>query len=273
MKRVLLVLCVLCASSLSAQRIGKTLIHMEQLYRNGSMLQAMDSAAYVLSVESDNFVAKTFMYQHWDKTMADVQERIGRLTDENNLEQARERLLIYKQLDEIHTYLRAVPMPLRGPNDRWVWQPELGYYTGMYDTERVKTYDLVLRLAEDALQSYEVELARSYYDYALKNLFVTDGERKSNLKTMVAHVNGRIATVEKSDKVYELIVAYYLTDLSLWLDESQVEKIVQKQAIQQQISDKYLQLASVWEAKGDTIAAQENRLLAEDWKIYNDTIK
>ncbi len=273
MKKILLLLCVMVTPVLYAQRLGRTLIHMERLYRSGEMLQAMDSAAFVLSVEHDNVVAKNFIYRHWDKTMSAVQQRIGQLTDENSLVQARERLLLYKQIDEIHTYLRAVPMPLRGPNDRWVWQPEVGYYTGLYDTERVKTYDLVLALAEDALQSYDVELARSYYDFALNELCVTEGERQSNATTMLELINSRIQTLQQSDKIYEVIVAHNMINLSLWLDASQTDKASQKQSIQERISNMYLQLASACEAEGDTIAAKENRLLAEDWKLYNDTIK
>ncbi len=273
MKKVCLILGLALAASLSAQRIGKTLIHMEQLYRNGSVLQAMDSAAYVLSIDNDNLAAKTFMYQHWDKTMKTVQERLSGLTDENSFREAKERLLIYKQLDEIHSYLRTVPMPFYGPNNRWVWQPEVGYYAGMYDTERMKIYPFVLALAEDALRSYDVELARTYYDFARQELFVSDGERTSNEVTMLKAVNHRIDSLAQTSKVYEAIVAYDMIGLSLWLDATQAERETQKLTVQQHISDLYLQLAQEYEAQGDTIAAQEHRLMAEDWKVYNDTVK
>ncbi len=273
MKKLFLILFVALAPVLHAQRVGRTLIHMEKLYRDGMTLQAMDSAAYVLSVDNDNFVAKNFLYRHWDKTMTDLGDRLAQLTDEKNLDEARERLLLLRQLDEIHTYLRTVPMPLYGPNDRWVWQPEVGYYAGMYDTERMKTYDLVLGLAEQALQSYDIESAQSYYDFALQELFVDERERNSNHASMLKHVNRRITELAESENIYEVIAAYNMVDLSLWLDASQKDKPVQKQAIQQEISDMYLQLAKEYAERGDTILSKEHSFLAEDWKVYTDTIQ
>ncbi len=273
MKKLFLILFVSLAPALYAQRIGRTLINMEKLYREGLTLQAMDSAAYVLSVDHDNFVAKNFLYRHWDKMMTDLGERLGQLTDEKSLDEARQRLLLLRQLDEIHTYLRSVPMPLHGPNDRWIWQPEVGYYAGMYDTERMKTYDLVLGLAEQALQSYDIELAQYYYDFALQELFVDERERSSNHASMLKHVNSRITELSESENIYEVIAAYNMVDLSLWLDASQNDKPAQKQAIQQHVADMFVQLAKDYAERGDTIASREHTLLAEDWKVYTDTIQ
>ncbi len=273
MKKLLLILCVVLTPTLYAQQLTRTLAAMQKLHRNGQTLQAMDTAAYVLSIDHDNFTAKQFLYQHWDKTMTRVGEQIAQLPDDKDLEQARERLQLYRYLDEIHTYLRTVPMPLYGPNNRWVWQPEVGYYAGMYDTERMKTYRLVMGLAEGALRSYDVEQAKAYYDFALQELCVDDSERESNRQMMIMHVNGQLDTLAQSTNIYEVVVAYNMVDLSLWLDASQHDRVTQKPVIQQHISDMYLALANDCEAKGDTITAQENRLLAEDWKVYTDTIQ
>ncbi len=268
MKKWLLILIIVgLPTVLYAQRVGRTLINMEKLYKNGHVLQAMDSAAYVLSIDHDNMVAKIFMHEHWDKAMKELEHKLAPLTDETSVDQARERLLLFKLVDEIHTYLRTVPMPFYGPNERWVWQPEVGYYAGMYDNERMKAFPLMLAAADEALQSYDVELARTYYDFIRKELFVTEGERKSNEVVILQSLNTRIDSLAQSRNIYEAIVVYDMIGLSLWLDASQEDRVAQRVAMQKRIADLYLQLANEYEAQGDTVLARENRLMAEDWKV------
>ncbi len=264
-KSVFFILCLMTVS-LCAQNVTKTLFQMNKLQREGKPLEALDSATYVLTIDADNMTAKNFIRTHWDQTMKMTNQRLERLTDEQDLEQARERLMVYKQLDDISTNLTMVRLPLRGANNRWVWQPEIGYFSGAYDSERVRTYRLVLEKAEKALMSYDVEQARAYYDFALQYVLIED-ERESNTETMLQQVNTRIDKLAESANIYERIVAYNLVDLSLWLDAEQTDKGEQKQRIQQGIAEMYLQRADEYAAAGDSISAAENRLLAEDWQV------
>ncbi len=255
-----------CLLPLSAQNVVKAIFAMQKLQRTDP-LQAMDSATYVLTIDGDNTLAKNFMYKHWDKTMRDANEQLASLSDENDLTQARKRLTIYKHLDDIHINLRSIRLPLHGPNDKWVWQPEVLYYSGSYDSERVRVYRLVLRKSENALHLQDVAQAREYYEYALRELLITKGERKSNLHTMVEQVNGRVNTLREATEISQLIVAYNLLDLSLWLDDSQIDRADERLQLQQRISDAYLEQAKVYEAQGDSLSAAESRLSAEDWRI------
>ncbi len=251
---------------LSAQSVVKAIFAMQQL-QHTDPLQAMDSATYVLTIDGDNTLAKNFMYKHWDKTMRDANEQLASLSDANDLSQARKRLTIYKHLDEIHMNLRSIRLPLYGPNNKWVWQPEVLYYSGSYDSERVRVYQLVLQKAEEVLRLQDISQARAYYEYALRELLVTKGERKSNLHTMVEQVNTRVEDLRSATDINQLIMAYNLLDLSLWLDESQVNHADEKLQLQQRISDAYLEQANAYEAQGDSLSAAESRLSAEDWRI------
>ncbi len=267
MKQILFFsLVILSCLPLSAQRIGRTLIHVDRLQRDGHELQAMDSATYVLTIDNDNLTAKNFVYQHWDKTMKKTRERLARLSDEQDLKQAKERIVIYRQLDDIHRNLMSVPMPLYGPNNRWVWQPDLGYYTGTYDTERMRVFDMVLKHAEEAIREYDIQLAKDYYEYALDNLLIED-ERESNVRSLVKYVNEHWQKLAQTPNIYERIVAYNMIDISLWLDPTQSELETRKSELQTQISDMYLQLAEETAQAGDTITAAEYRLSAQDWQI------
>ncbi len=267
MKKIaLLVIVWFVGMPLCAQSVTKLLFQMNKLQREGKVLEAMDSATYVLTLDEDNLLAKNFVRHQWDQTMKETTQRLAILTDEQDLDQARERLILYKQLDEIHSNLRQIRMPLRGPNNSWVWQPEIGYFSGAYDSERVRTYRLILNKAEKALMSYDLEQARAYYDFALQYVLIED-ERESNTETMLRQVNTRIEKLAESANIYERIVAYNLVDLSLWLDAAQTDKGTQKQRIQQGIAEMYLQRADEYAAAGDSISAAENRLLAEDWQV------
>ncbi len=268
MKRKILIglLLAMCVVPLSAQRVMRTLIHMEKLQRNGDHLQAMDTAVYVLTIDADNRIAKQFVYEHWDKTMRETNQQLSALSDANDLAQSQQRLHIYKQLDEIHTNLSHISLPLYGPNERWVWQPEVGYYTGLYDSERMRLYNMLLNAAEEALSDYDTDLAKAHYAYILDNLLIED-EKESNVQSLVQYVNTRVNELSQSTKIYELIVAYYLTDISLWLQPEQDAITSLKPTIQQHISERYAQEAEILQAKGDTVRAHEYRLTAQDWQV------
>ena len=143
-------------------------VQMETLRKDGRWLEAMDTATLILTYDRDYRVAVDFVHRYWDKTMRLTDERLQRLSDEESLAQAEERCEIYRVLDEVHENLRDVKMPLYGPNQKWVWQPEVAYYTGHYDTERQKTFRLLLKMADEALRSYDAEGAGVYYRLALK---------------------------------------------------------------------------------------------------------
>ncbi|HCS87551.1 MAG TPA: hypothetical protein DIW30_03800, partial [Bacteroidales bacterium] len=116
--------------------IPRLVMSMERLWRADQYLEAMDTATYVLSLQPSNRAAADFIYYRWEKMDEDTHRRLQNLPDENDILQAMERCEIYRLLDEIYTHLSDVPLPLHGTNDRWVWQPEVSYFTGHYDSER-----------------------------------------------------------------------------------------------------------------------------------------
>ncbi len=267
MKRIVLyIVCTLCVVGVcQAQRVMRTLINMEKLQRSGEVLQAMDSATYVLSIEPENTIAKNFVHSHWDKTMKQTTERLNRLSDEQDLKQAKERITILLQLDNIHTNLHAVPMPLHGPNDKWVWQPDISYYTGSYDNERSRVYDMVLAKAMRALRSDDIEQAREYYEYAFDVLLLEE-ELPSNKRAIVQDVNAYLAELAISTNIYERIAAYNITELSLWLDDTQTDISALRKQLQQDIAKMYLEAADAALAEGDTLMEYNYRLSAQDWE-------
>ena len=239
---------------------------MEKLRKEGRLLEAMDTATLILTYDKDYRVAADFVHRHWDKTMRQTEDRLSQLSDNESLEQAEERCEIYRMLDEVHDNLRDIRMPLYGPNQKWVWQPEVSYYTGHYDNERQKTLQLLLRKADEALRSFDAETAGEYYHRALTRYLLTDGEKRSNKRVMTEQCNTMIERYQKSDKIYDAIFAYDLCSLSLRLDSTQTGVSDIQQSVQRHVAELYLQAAEAAEQVGDTVEAYELRLSYEDWK-------
>lgn len=105
------------------------------LQSKGQILEAMDSATLALSVYDKCNVAKNFIYRNWDKTMRSASAQIVELSDLNDFYQAQQRLIIYRYLNEINTNIRYCKLPIHGPKDRWVWQPDIQYWQGHLDDE------------------------------------------------------------------------------------------------------------------------------------------
>lgn len=105
----------------------------DRLYVKKQYLEAIDSATLALSIQEDNQYAKNFIYAHWDKSIKHAKARLEKLDDLSDLSVAQERLHIYTQLVEIQSNLQTISLPLHGPNDRWVWHPEIEYWQGHYD--------------------------------------------------------------------------------------------------------------------------------------------
>ena len=242
-------------------------IQMEKLRKDGKWLEAMDTATWILTYDKDYRVAVDYVHRYWDKTMKLTDERLQRLSDEESLAQAEERCEIYRVLDEIHDNLRVVKMPLYGPNEKWVWQPEVGYYTGHYDNERQKTFRLLLRMADEALRCYDAEGAGVYYRLALKKYLITDGERRSNLGDMTGQCNAMMEKHRNSDKIYNSIFAYDLCSLSLELNADQADVLKKQKEIQMHVADLYLQESEAARLAGDTAQAYELRLSADEWRV------
>ena len=242
-------------------------IQMEKLRKDGRWLEAMDTATLILTYDKDYRVAADFVHRYWDKTMSITNERLQRLSDDESLEQAEERCEIYRVLDEVHDNLRAIKMPLYGAGEKWVWQPEIAYYTGHYDTERQKTFVLLCKKADESLRSYDAEGALEYYRLALNKYLITDGERRSNRKDMLASCNKMIDKLCDSEKIYDAIFAYELCGVSLQIDPDQQDIVQRRGQIQKNVAAMYLQEAEAALQAGDSVQAHELMLSAEDWKF------
>lgn len=247
--------------------ISRLVMSMERLWRADQYLEAMDTAAYVLSLQPSNRTATDFIYYHWEKMDEDTHRRLQSLSDENDLSQAMERCEIYRLLDEIYTHLSDVPLPLHGTNDRWVWQPEVSYFTGHYDSERSRVVNLLLVKADAALLSHDVDTAREYYLLLLQKYLVTDGERSSNLQLLLQSCNERLRLYCSSSRLSDALFAWDLLNLSLTLEPRQEDIISLRPQLQQHIASLYLAQAQQSLLQGDTVQAHEFELYAEDWKL------
>lgn len=256
---------------LSAQEhnanLTKKQFEMQRLQRQGKTLEALDTACVILSYNPDSRTAQDFVYHHWDKTMRQANDRLSTLTDDESIEQTRERCELYRLIEDIHFNLRSVRLPLHGPNDSWVWQPEVGYYSGHYDDECHKGFMLVKQKADEALRAGDTELAKSYYEQALSMFLPTDNEKKSNRRYLTQEINGRISSVADSELLTDALFAYDLCSLSLWLTEQQDDIASLQTRIMQHISELYLSAAEHALSEGDTLSSEQYRMAAADWQI------
>lgn len=234
--------------------------------QKGEYREAMIIATEILSEQSSNRTATDFIHANWEKMSKATNAELDKVSDPNNLEQTKKRCLIYEQLTQINDNLMTVPMPLYGANNRWVWQPEIGYYQGIYDEERNRTFFMLRQAAKEALESYDAESAKLYYEDALHNFLERDGERSSNRQLMVADCNAILSRMSKSDKLYDLIFAYDLCRLTLWLDNTQNDVTTLQHTIQLRVADAYQQLAQEYLQAGDSVRANQYLLNATEWK-------
>ena len=249
----------------------KKSLQMERLRKDGRWLEAMDTATLILTYDKDYRTAVDFVHRYWDKTMQLTDERLQRLSDDESLDQAEERCEIYRVLDEVHDNLRDIRMPLYGPNQKWVWQPEVGYYTGHYDSERQKTFRLLLRKADEALRSYDAEGAMEYYRLALNKYLITDGEKRSNRIDILNQCNGMIDRLCDSERIYDSIFAFELCNISLEINSDQPDIRQRQTLLQKNIAAIYQQLAVEALQAGDSIQAHEYQLSADDWTWNENT--
>lgn len=273
MKKILFI-AILCIVSLglSAQErnLTKMTLKMEKLWKAGDYLEAMDTATLVLTLDGDNHAAKEFVHRNWDKMQQRAERDIERLNDPNDLDEAAARCEIYRLLDEIHGNLSVIKLPLVGYHQSWVWQPEVSYYSGHYDNERMKTYRLLMSFVRQSLADRDTESAGQFVNMAMDKYLLTEGERKKCRKDMVVLCTEELKKVDGSDKVYDAIYAYDLSVLSLKMDSTQSQIREQQPILQQHVSDLYLQEANLELSKGDSIRANELFLSAEEWKVNKD---
>lgn len=238
---------------------------MLKMQQHGQYREAMIIATDILVEQPSNRTAIDFIHANWEKMSKATNADLGKVPNPNDLEQTKKRCLIYEQLNQINDNLLSVPMPLYGANNKWVWQPEIGYYQGIYDEERNRTFFMLRQAAKEALESYDTESARLYYEDALFNYLERDGERSSNRSLMVADCNAILSRMNRSNKIYDLIFAYDLCSLSLWLDNSQTDVVAMQQSVKQRVADAYSQLANDYLQQGDSVKAYEYRLNAAEW--------
>lgn len=264
---ILLSLCSFIWFAQAQPSLAKMSVQMEKLRMQGRLLEAMDTATLILTYDKDYRLAVDYVYRNWDKTMQSTNRQLASLNDDTDLSQAQQRCEIYRVLDEVYDNLRQVRMPLYGPNQKWVWQPEIGYYTGHYDDERIKTFNLLLVKADEALKSFNAQQAADYYRLALNKYLLTPSERNSNKKQMLQQCNITIDKYCDSDKIYHAIFCHELCTISLELDADQpliAEKQIQ---IQKRVAALYLEEAENALQTGDTIKANEYKLAADDWEF------
>ncbi len=142
---LLMAVCVYAdgAADGKAQRAAmRMMAAANKLQRQQQYLEAMDSATLVLTICPDSRAAKEFVHSHWDLMTRSAQKILEENHQENDLEQARRRLQVYRYLVEINDNLRMTALPLHGVNDRWVWQPEVQYWDGHFNDELQRVYRL-----------------------------------------------------------------------------------------------------------------------------------
>lgn len=268
MKKLLFILLTsLLAVRLSAETSAIRLqMHAERLWRAGQYVEAVDSAARVLTIMPNNSAAKNFLHDHWEKMMRHVTTTLEQNSDEKSLEQSLVRLETYRLLAETADYLREVQMPLVGTN--WQWYPELYYSQGDYDSERSHVYHMLLEEANGCLRSYDTEGARELLLLALRYLNPGD-ERESNRANLQATIIRNLSFYKDANTIPEAIFAYELTTLSdalrgdtaVHLDTIEHMKPVLRERVGLLYNAKADELLQA----GDSAQAAEYRALADDW--------
>lgn len=267
MKKIaILLLCVLPCAAMAHTNVQKLLSSAQRLQKDGQYLEAMDSATLALTIDEDNRNAKDFIHRNWDNLVRMTDSRLSQLTDMESLEQAAARTETYRLLEDIYNNLRDVRMPLYGPNQSWVWQPEIAYYTGHYDEERFRGFRLAVQKTEEALRSYDTFTAETYIDLALQQFLITDKERATNKQEIINRCRTVLQEMSQSQQIHQVIFAYDLCGLLLHLDSTQTDIEEEQTKIRQQIAALYTAQALAAEQAGDTIRAVELRLSAEDWQ-------
>ena len=267
MKKIaILLLCVLPCAAMARTNVQKLLSSAQRLQKEGLYLEAMDSATLALRIDEDNRNAKDFVYRNWDNLIRQTDSYLGQFNDMESLEHAAARCETYRLLEEIYNNLREVRMPLYGPNQSWVWQPEIAYYTGHYDEERFRAFRLAVQKTEEALRSYDTFTAETYIGQALNQFLITDNERETNRKEIVERCRQVLSEMSQSQQIHQVIFAYDLCGLLLHLDSTQTDIEEEQTKIRQQIAALYTAQALAAEQAGDTIRAVELRLSAEDWQ-------
>lgn len=245
--------------------VVKKLALMEKMYLSGQHMEAMDSAVSILAAHPGNRPATNFIYTHWDEVMREVSSVLASNTSATDVDEAIRRLEVYRLMAEMTDFMAEVDLPLHGPNDSWVWYPELYYNQGDYDTERTHVYRLLVSKAMESLQSYDAEEAKRYYLLALHYL-LPDTELTGNLSAITQQLYRKMKQLGSSSRIPDAIFAYELTVLSLALDTAQPEVKTLQQTIQAHVSDLYVQRAAELRTAGDTVKALEYMEYSLDWK-------
>ncbi|MBO4622227.1 MAG: hypothetical protein J5635_06130 [Paludibacteraceae bacterium] len=268
MKKIVLILFTsLLAVSLSAETSAiRLLMHAERLWKSKEYVEAIDSAARVLTIMPNNSAAKNFLHDHWDKMVHHVNSTLEKNADESSLEQSLVRLETYRLMAEISDYLREVDMPLVGTN--WQWYPELYYSQGDYDSERMHVYHMLLEEANACLRSYDTEGAREHLLTALRYLNPGD-ERESNRANLQAAIIRNMKHYDSTNSLPDAIFAYELTNLSdaLRSDTSVHLDTIEhmKPVLREHVGMLYNAKADELLQQGDSAKAADYRAMAEDW--------
>lgn len=129
-------------SAAEQKDIAKRLGVAQSLVRKQQYLLAMDSATYALAMYERAYSLRNFVRKHWEQAMGEAQDHLDTLLEQNNLRQCRERVRIYTYLVDINDNLNAIPLPLYGKNNQWMWQPDMQYWAGHLAQEERQLYAL-----------------------------------------------------------------------------------------------------------------------------------
>lgn len=240
---------------------------MSRLRRQHDLVGAMQCATLLLSRNENNLNAAGFMHDNWNAMIRQVNKELEANNDEYDIEQCEARCRLYQRLSVVEDNLRSVKMPLHGSGNRWVWQPELLYVEGTYQSERQHLAALLRTTARQALVSYNAQEAQRCYDKLLNTNLLYPAEQEGNRKILLEDCNQLLGEKTRhKNNITDLLFAYELTTLSLFLDEQQTDVADIQQQLTADISHRYEQLAENYLNEGDSVRAQEYKLAAEEWK-------
>ena len=130
--------------------------HATKLWKNGQYLEAMDSASLALSTYEASTSAKNFIRKHWNETLDYGKYLIEHNTNTKDLKETKTRMDTYRMLMEINDNLKTCRLPIQGPNNRWLWMPDIQYWDGYYN-EEAHLYRILKKKQEELEKALEKE--------------------------------------------------------------------------------------------------------------------
>ena len=277
-----LALCLTLSLGASAQRTGNTIkddtysaaelndaaltSRLARCRQQKDYLSGMYYATLLLSRNENNSNAKQYIHNNWDKMVQQWQTVIDSNNLQDDIDCTEQRCKAHKQMAAIEDNLRGVKMPLHGQNDKWVWQPEMLYVEGIYQSERRHLATLLRQQATLSIKNYDSETLGECYQRILDSDLLLEQEKAGNLDIILADCNKTIKAKSERQSLADLLFVSELCNLSLKLNANQSDIETIRSATRQKIYERYLVLAHEAQTLGDTIKAQELTSAAQEYK-------